>query len=80
MAYNVNIVNLLSLMNAQKCLREALSFGLPQLIDSDGNSPFNNSLKFNTKNCSVLLEYQTHESHKNIQPFCFLQALKMKGH
>lgn len=66
LAYNINIVSLLSLQNSTQCLRQALSLGIPQLIDCDGNSPFSNSLKFNSKNCSVLLEYQTHDSFKYV--------------
>lgn len=43
LAYNINLVSLLSMEKASRCLEEALKLGLPQLIDCDGNTPFKNS-------------------------------------
>lgn len=63
LAYNINIVNLLSLQNASKSLKEALRLGVPQLIDCEGYSAFDNSLQLNSLNSiNVLLEGQTQSS------------------
>ena len=56
LAYNINLVSLLSMEKASKCLKVALDLGLPQLTDCDGRSPFLNSREFYQKNCSILLE------------------------
>lgn len=80
MAYNINIVNLLALQNASANLKEALDLKVPQLIDRDGISAFDNSLASNSVSCvNVLLENLAHSSQHLIQKECLMQAIQMNG-